>query len=385
MNITLLILNPSTNDARVHKEAKTLASHGHQVIVVALWQEGLKRYEKQAGYEIIRLCLLTRKWRGRSVAPLAKFLEFNVRVWQLAGQCPADIYHANDALTLPAAWLAAHRNRAKLVYDARELETGRNFSGSHLAAFYRRIWALPEKIFIRQTDAAFTVNESIADELVRLYRIPRPAVVMNCPEYLPVPRTNRLREEMKIPADQKILLYQGLIARGRGIERLIQSIQLLTDISVVALGEGPALEEYRDQVSSGQWKRVYLPGKVALAELPSYTASADIGVLLIEDTCLSYHLSLPNKLFEYIHAGLPVIASDLPEIARVVSMHQIGEVVKPDDPQDIASAISRLLNDPVRYSQYRSNTKTAAANFTWEQESRNLLAIYGSLEQKIQT
>ena len=385
MNITLLILNPSTNDARVHKEAKTLAANGHQVIVVALWQEGLRVQEKLAGYEVIRLRLYTRNWRGRLVAPLAKYFEFTARVWQFAGQRPANIYQANDALTLPAGWLSARRNRAKLVYDARELETGRNFSSNRLSAIYRRFWALPEKTFIHQADAVITVNESIADELVRLYRIPRPAVVMNCPEFQPVPRTNRLREEMDIPSTQKILLYQGLITKGRGIERLIQSAQSLDEVSVVALGDGPALEEYRHLVLSGQWKRVYLPGKIPLADLPSYTASADIGALLIEDTCLSYHLSLPNKLFEYIHAGLPVIASNLPEIAHVISTHQVGEVVALDDAQGITRGISRILNDPVRYAQYRSNAAKAASSYTWEQESKNLLAIYRSLEQKIQT
>jgi len=228
-----------------------------------------------------------------------------------------------------------------------------------------------------------TVNESIANELVRLYHIPRPTVVMNCPEYVLVLQSNRLREELTIPVEQKIVLYQGQIAEGRGIEHLIQSIQSIPDSSLVILGEGPSLEEYRNLTISRQWERVYFPGKVSLADLPSYTSSADIGVLLTEDTCLSYHLSLPNKLFEYIHAGLPVVASNLPEIARVVSTHQIGEVVNPDDPKDIANAISRLLHDPTRYSQCRSNAIQAVKKFTWEQESKNLLAVYQSLEQDI--
>ena len=383
MNIRLLVLNPFTNDARIHKEAKALASNGHNVTVVALWQKGLNKEEEQAGYKIIRLHLQTRAWRGYLVAPLAKYMEFGLQVWRLAGRHPAHIYHANDAITLPAAWLAARRNQSRLVYDAHELETGREVASSRLSALYKRAWPLPEQLYIKKADAVITVNESIANELVRLYHIPRPTVVRNCPEYLPVSRTNRLREEFAIPADHKIILYQGQIAKGRGIECLIQSIQFLPDVSVVALGVGPSLEEYRNLVTTGQWERVYFPGQVSLTELPSYTASADIGVLLIEDTCLSYHLSLPNKLFEYIHAGLPVVASNLPEIARVVSTFQIGEIVNPDDPPEITMALSRLLHDPIRYSQYMSNAIQAAKKFTWEQESKNLLAIYQSLEQDI--
>jgi glycosyltransferase involved in cell wall biosynthesis len=381
MNITLLLLNPFTNDARVHKEAKTLASNGHKVTVVALWQKGLKQHEEQDGYNIIRLHLRARAWRGALVAPLVKYMEFGFKVWRLAGSHPAHVYHANDALTLPAGWLASRRNHSKLVYDAHELETGREVSSSRLAAVYKRTWALPEKIYIKKADAVITVNESIANELVRLYHVPRPTVVMNCPEYHTVLRTNRLREELNIPAEQKIVLYQGRIAVGRGIECLIQSVRSMPEISVVILGEGPSLDEYRKMALSGQWERVYLPGKVPLADLLSYSASADLGVILTEDNCMNNHLSLPNKLFEYMHAGLPVIASNLPEIARVLIGHHIGEVVNPDDPQDIGRAISRLLTDPVRYSQYRSNAQKAAASFTWEQESKNLLAIYQSIEQ----
>ena len=116
------------------------------------------------------------------------------------------------------------------------------------------------------------------------------------------------------------------------------------------LGDGLALESFRARVRSGEWQRVYFPGKVPLAELPSYTASADLGVVLIEDISLSHRLSLPNKLFEYMHAGIPILGADLPEIGRIIRETKTGEVCDPNDPQAIATAIKRLLSD-TQYTQ----------------------------------
>ena len=132
----MLVLNNFTHDARVHKEAKTLAAADYNVTVVALWQQSLQETEMQDGYQVKRLKLHSRPWRGRLIAPLIKYAEFARRVQQLARQHPTDIYHANDANTLPAAWLAARRNNAALIYDAHELETGRNFGNSRLASIY---------------------------------------------------------------------------------------------------------------------------------------------------------------------------------------------------------------------------------------------------------
>jgi hypothetical protein len=126
IRVCMLVLNNYTHDARVHKEAKTLAAAGHDVRVMALWQVGLPTEETHDGYRTIRLPLRSRAWRGTAIAPVVKYLEFTWRVWRLAAREPARVYHAHDANTLPAAWLAARHNHASLVYDAHELETGRS-------------------------------------------------------------------------------------------------------------------------------------------------------------------------------------------------------------------------------------------------------------------
>jgi glycosyltransferase involved in cell wall biosynthesis len=379
MNITMLVLNSFTNDARVHKEAATLASAGYTVTVVALCQPGLAQTEQQSGYRVIRLNLLSRHWRNRLLSPPIKYLEFSWRLWRLAGRVPAQIYHANDANTLPAAWLAAKRNHAKLVYDAHELETGRNFGGGHIIGIYRSLWALPEKIFIKKADTIITVSPSIANELVRLYHIPIPHVIYNCPEKKPQSISDRLHQELKIPEKITILIYQGNVAYGRGIEAFLKAVQLVENTVGVVLGDGPALKEFIARVNSGEWQHVFLPGKVSLSDLPSYTASANLGIVLTEDNCLNHRLTLPNKLFEYPHAGLPIVCSNLPAMAQIVREYNIGELVDARDPVSIANGIKSILNNPTKYAQMKANTHKAAVDFNWQNESKKLLAIYRGL------
>jgi len=372
----MLLLNNFTHDARVHKEAKTLAAAGHVVTVFALWEEGLPRREERTGYQIARIPLRSRRWRGGGFAPLVKYLEFAARVLPMLTRERPNAIHAHDAKPLPIAWLAARRSGARLVYDAHELETGRNFGSTRLAGVYRHLWAWPERAFIRRADAVITVCDGIADELARLYGIPRPVVVRNCPERQSPRPSNLLREMLSIPPHLKIVLYQGAVAAGRGLETMAAAVQQLPDTVGVILGNGALLETYRARVAAGDWPRMYLPGKIPLARLLDYTASADVGVSLIQNTCRSYYFALPNKLFEYMQAGIPVVGSNLPEIARLIRAYDVGEVTNPDDPAAVAAALRRLLNDPDRYARARANTARAADVFNWERESVKLVELY---------
>ena len=143
---------------------------------------------------------------------------------------------------------------------------------------------------------------------------------------------------------------------------------------------GLGLEMFRGRASTGEWQRSFLSWENTLfGELPDYTASADLGVVLTQDNCLNHHYSLPNKLFEYLHAGLPVICSDLPEIARIVQGYQVGELTDPDNPSDIAQSIKSILSDPPRFLQMKINTKKAAEDFNWDKEKRKLITIYQNL------
>lgn len=380
--ITMLVLNHYAPDPRVHRQAKTLAEDGHEVTVLALWDKGLAFQEIVDGYQVVRLRLLSRRWRNRHAGPVLKYLAWVCGVWGWVRRHPAQIVAAHEANTLPAAWLAASLFQGAMVYDAHELETGRQFHTPHLSSVYHRIWALPERWFIRRAAAVTTVSPGISQALASFYGIHPPRVILNCPETVPLAAGSRLRRELGIPENMKILLYQGGVVPGRGIREFLEAVQMTPGFCAVVLGDGPLLPELRRQARFRGWRRVYLPGRAPARLLPEYTASADAGVALIQAVCKSYVLSLPNKLFEYIQAGIPVVGSRLPEISRIIDDYGIGEAASPDNPADIASAIRRLF-DPDRHLAARQQVLSARKRFCWEHEAPRLKALYKNVEARL--
>lgn len=383
MNITMLVLNNFVSDARVHKEAMTLTQSGHTVRVLALWQAGLPLQETRAGYQIQRLPLRSRALTGEPAAMLIKYIEFARAVRAATRSQPADVYHAHDANTLPAAWLAARADKAALVYDAHEFERGRNFGNFRLPGIYRRVWHLPEAAFIRRANAVITVSQAIADELAAYYQIAPPILVRNCPpRFNPPEPSGELRRQMRLNPTQPLLLYQGGLVAGRSLFTLLDVLTLLPkEIALVMLGEGSLRPQLQDRAQSlGLQERFYAPGAVPWEQLLTYTREADLGLCIIQNTCRSYYYSLPNKLFEYMMAEVPVLCSNFPEMQSVVLGADAGIAADPNNPHAIAEAIQILLAQPEKRRQMGQNGRRAALQtYNWETESQKLLRLYQNL------
>jgi len=432
--VCMFVYNNLLHDTRVLKEARTLITSGYDVTIVAVLDDKTKPFEEQYGIKVIRvvknpihhyivhlmiacvryikkgivpfpgkntrisehrkkgrgtmICweLMIRRMRGYGLLfnrPLC-FIDYYMRSYKIAMGKPYDIYHANDLNTLPVAWWAARRSGAKLVYDSHELyvERNRKKTASRVGKF---LLSQLESFLIRRTDAVITVNESIADELSRRYRIRTPTVVMNTPSrtFHPVNRNvNSLRESLGIKSDYRLLLYAGSMTFNRGLEKLIQSLVYLPDCYLVLMGYGT--DEYKKHLLeltriTGMESRVSFFGPVPPDEVTIYAASADLGVAPIENACLSYYYCSPNKVFEYIHAGLAVVASDFPELRRVIHQHDIGYTFNPDDPRDISRAVNYIFENPERWQRMKQNTLTASQYYNWENESKKLLNLYGTL------
>ena len=273
----------------------------------------------------------------------------------------ADLYLASDLYALPALARAARQRGAALVYDSRELYAA--LDSSHGRPWVSTVWSAVERRFIHQADAMLTVGDAIADRLEARYRIDRPTVLYNAPEPLPSPDRTALRRELSLPDDGRmVVLYQGLFREGRGLHALTEAAGVVDGVRLVMIGEGALrgdLEAAREKLGD----RLVLHPFVPPDRLARLTPGADLGACLIEPLTESLRLSLPNKLFEYLAAGVPVLASPLPEIARVVD-RGVGALADPSDPAAVADALRRSL-DPARRSEWHDRCASALAPYTW--------------------
>jgi glycosyltransferase involved in cell wall biosynthesis len=242
-----------------------------------------------------------------------------------------------------------------------------------------------EAFLIRRTDANITVSESIVKELSERYQIVKPTLILNVPDYHPVERSDILRDEIGIYKEHRIILYVGKIAFLRGLEQLAQSLRYLDHCILVIMGH--SLINYIDGLKSliraeGMTDRVYFFGPVPFEEVTRYAASADVGVIPVQNACLSYYYASPNKVFECVSAGLPVAGSNFPDIKKVIEGHRLGVTFDPESPHDIARAIDYILSDKDRYEEMRRNALEAAKIYNWQSESKKLLALYEGLSDR---
>lgn len=291
------------------------------------------------------------------------------------------VFVAHDLPMLPVAAKAAARCGAKLVYDSHELYCEQEFTVRE-----RRRWAEIEAKYIGACDAVIAVNHSVADEITRRYRVPHVNVIMNAarPRRSPV-KERRFHRTFGLRDDDKVLLYQGGLSAGRNIEALVASIAELRNAAVhlVVMGDGMLRKKleslaHRERVEY----KVHFHAAVQQHELLDYSASADAGVIPYLATCLNNRYCTPNKLFEFIAAGLPVLASDLPELRRIVCEHGIGigTVGDMSSPTRIAALIDRFFSDPGRLEGWRLNVEHARHSLSWDKEAEKLVKIFEALQ-----
>lgn len=290
----------------------------------------------------------------------------------------AHVYHASDLYNLPAMHAAARRHGGKLVYDARELYPFVASTAGRPAV--RWFWRVVEGHYIRRADAVFTVSESIADQHVAMYGIPRSTVLYNAPPHHPVTPSTALRDLTGIPAETTVLLHQGQIQKDRGCLLLADAMRDVEGAVLIFLGGGPLKPALQQHVKTvGLQDRVRFLDPVPPDDLLAVTASADVGITLLEDTCLNHRFALPNKLFEYLMAGLPVLASDLPEIRKVIQGFDVGTVVNPADRAALVKRIQGMVDDKQARQRWRANAPRVFETFNWESASQRFIQTYQDL------
>ena len=230
---------------------------------------------------------------------------------------------------------------------------------------------------MRRAHAIIVVSDSIATWYAKTYRIAKPAVVLNTPEHAAPPQSDSLRTLLAIPAARRIYLYQGMLIPARGIEAVCDAFEQLPTPRplLVFMGDGPLVDFVRARAAKNPDIR-HLPA-VPPTDILRHTASADVGLCLFEHTCLSYYFCMPNKLFEYIRAGIPVICSDLPELRRVVNDEHVGLIARDARPASIAAAVLAMeQRDP---HSFVGALAQAADKYSWARQTTVLASLYQEL------
>lgn len=368
-------------DARVWKEARSLSSAGYDVRLLGCYY-GEKRpaTRSDGGIDVFEVSLGSRSDRA-SVLRRARSL---ARLWTEILRTPARIYHAHNVHVAPPAWLASRLRRAALVYDAHELY-GEVTNGSFLARITAFTERRLERFIVERSDGVVTTNPSRADRLRERHGERQIVVLGNVPRVV----ADVVPLDPGYPRGRAVLLYQGgIYAEGRAFRPTIQALAELNGVDLVVLGFG----RQRDLDLIRRWSeqahvadRVHLLPPRPFQDLVRTAAAATIGLVPIAPLRTNEYLGDTNKLFEYLMGGLPVVASDLPEIRRVVTAGDpdVGELFDPASPESIAEAVRAVLRDPDLYRRRREEARRLALElFNWDVEERRLLALYGSLSRE---
>lgn len=380
VRVTMCLRNPYTHDSRVEKEARTLSGAGYAVTVVCKAAAGLPSVEERDGIRVVRVA------RSRLPIPGWRFLLNSRRFERALAETRPQILHAHDSDTLGPVAATAGRLGVPFVYDAHELWLGQGRWGRSRLwfALMYLFFSVLERRLIRRSAAQVTVSQPIARWLERRYHLQHVEFLPNYPEAGPESRRDlRTRiDRQSLPEGTPIILYLGGLMEERGLEALVQSIPLLrSDAHLVLLGQGLLEGSLRRlAVEMGVDQRVHVLAPVPPDEVVGWAASADLGVSPIAPSLLSYRYSLPNKLFQYMAAGLPVVASDFPQVRDVVVGSDAGFCVDTTDAQQIASAIDGLLADQDRCRAMGRNARRAVEErYNWDVSARTLLEVYRSL------
>ncbi len=295
------------------------------------------------------------------------YAEFNIRLFFFLLFREKDVLLSNDIDTLLPNYLISKFQSKKLVFDSHELFS--EIPELVNRRFVKHVWLSLEEKIIPKIRNAYTVCESIAKHYKEKHNTEF-KVIRNVPKSTIIEKGN-----LKISTERKIIIYQGAINVGRGLELMIDTMMYLQEYLLVIVGDGDVKEELFQRMLKNRVKgSVYFYGKVSPEELKTITPNAVLGFSMEEDLGLNYRYALPNKIFDYIQAEIPVLCSDLPEMKKIIQEYKVGEVVKERTPEKIALQIKEILK-----KDFSKELKAAKQKLIWEQEEQKLLQLFNHL------
>ncbi len=361
------VINDLVTDQRVDRACRAIIKKGYQVTLVGrTLPKSLPMNDRP--YSTHRMKLLF------SRGPFF-YLEYQIRLFLFLLFRKSDLLWANDLDTLLPNLLISKLKGNEIIYDSHELfcEVPELLSNPKK----RNIWKKLERWIFPKLNKVITVNQSIANIYGHEYQ-KDVKVIRNIPLKRKI-EAKSTKEELGLPTDKKIIILQGAgINMDRGSEEAVEAMQWVDNAILLIVGSGDVIEQLKQmRVDLGLEEKVIITGKVPYEKLAQYTQIADLGLSFDKDTNLNYRFSLPNKLFDYIHADVPVLVSNLVEIVRIVNEYQIGDMIESHDPKHIASKIQKSFSNKKRYFSWTKNLKKAQKELSWEIEEQKILDLIG--------
>lgn len=353
-HVILCVTNDLSTDQRVHKVATTLSNKlGYEVLLVG--RKLRHSLPILRPYPTKRLKLLFTK------GPMF-YLFFNLRLLLFLLFKKVDIIVSNDLDTLPGCAIAAKIKRKKLFYDSHELFT----EVPELIGRKRiqKIWEKLERRFVNRADKFYTVCKPIADIYSKKYNI-KVEVVRNLPL--------KKQEVRHKKFDKPTLIYQGALNLGRGIDLMIETMLHLSYFQLIIVGKGDLEHDLKLKAKELRVQNIEFMGYVTFEELQKLTSKAHIGLSWEENLGLNYYYALPNKVFDYIQAEIPVLVSNLPGLKSIVGEYHVGEVLKSSSPIKIAQQVEQLYE---KQHTFEAALNEASGILTWENEEKVIKEIF---------
>lgn len=357
--IIVSVTTDLSTDQRVDKVCATLHKNGFEVILI--------------GRKLKNSIPLNRNYKTKRIKLLFNngflfFAEFNLRLFFVLLFSKKDLLLSNDLDTLLPNYLVSILQKKKIVFDSHELFP--EIPELLEKPFVKKCWSNLERFIVPKLKNNYTVCNSIADYYAEKYNS-NFKTILNLP-------TKKEIEFGAFPFEtenKKIIIYQGAINVGRGLELMIDAMIFLDNCIFVIIGDGDILEELKRKVNDQKLtKKVIFLGKIAPKELYKLTSLADLGISFEEDLGLNYRFSLPNKIFDYIQAEVPILVSNLPEMKQIVTTYKVGEIIKTREPKKLANQIEEFLK-----KDYSVALKKVKIELVWENQEKKLLAIFNNL------
>ena len=354
--IIVSITNDISTDQRVEKVCNTLLNAGYEILLIGKQNENSKPLERN--YSTKRISVFFKKG-------ILFYAEFNLKLFFILLFTKKNMLLANDLDTLLPNYLVSLLQRKKIVYDSHELFP--EIPELVNRPFAKKIWTVLEKTILPKLKNTYTVCNSIAAFYNDKYATDFKTII-NLPTKKEIVKTT-------FPfnyTDEKIILYQGAINVGRGLELMIETMSFLENCIFVIIGDGDIFESLKEKaITKNLTHKVYFLGRKNPKELHKITPLANLGISIEEDLGLNYRFALPNKIFDYIQANVPILVSDLPEMKSVVLNYKVGEIVTNRDPKKLAHQIENLLK-----KDFTITLEKAKKSLIWEHQEELLLSIF---------